>query len=116
MSAARQDLFEAFRPKREPSETALRAIAAGIPVKVRKGVEYVYVNEATAAYLDSPRTPILVPISCSCAQRPYPHNLSAHRKLFEAPGTYEAYDLRIRFAPEGMRWPWSLRFAPEMEG
>ena len=110
-----QEFFEAFRPARQMSEVAQRAVAAGIPVKLRKGVEYVYVNDATAAYLDSQHAPILAPLSCSCAQRPYPHDLSAHRKLFESPGSYDAFDERIRFAPEGMRWPWSLRFAQETE-
>ena len=39
MSAA--PLFEAFRPNREISDAAKRALDAGIPVKIRKGVEYV---------------------------------------------------------------------------
>jgi hypothetical protein len=57
-----------------------------------------------------------VPIFCSCAQRPYPHELSVHRKLYEAPGGYMLYeDVRAQFASEEMRWPWSLRFAPKME-
>ena len=93
---------------------------AGIPVlKKSDGTEYVRyvrVNSATARWIDSDHSPIPAPLICGCAQRPYSHDLSAHRKLFEAPGTYETYDARIRFAPEGMRWPWSLRFAPYMEG
>ena len=89
---------------------------AGIPVlKKADGTEYVKVNHATARYIDSDRAPILAPLTCCCAQRPYPHDLSAHRKLFESPGSYDAFEERIRFAPEGMRWPWSLRFAPHME-
>jgi hypothetical protein len=89
---------------------------AGIPVlKRRDGTEYVKVHDATARYLDADHDPILVRVLCSCAQRPYPHDLAVHRKLFEAPGTYDGYEVRIRFAPEGMRWPWSLRFVPNME-
>jgi hypothetical protein len=114
-SEDRHDLFEAFRPRREMSELAKRAVAAGVPVKLRKGVEYVYVNDATYEYLASQRIEIEVPPMCCCAQRPYPHDLAAHRKLFESPGSYDAFDERIRFAPEGMRWPWSLRFAQETE-
>jgi hypothetical protein len=84
---------------------------AGIPVlKKADGTECVKVSEATARYLDSDPVPIFAPLSCSCSQRPYPHDLSAHRKLFESPGTYETFEERIRFAPDGMCWPWSLRF------
>lgn len=111
MSAA--PLFEAFRPKREVSEAAKRALDAGIPVKVRKGVEYVYVNEATAAYLEAPREPYLAPLMCSCPQRPYTHEVSVHAKIrSEKPGTYRVWDGRqeaaIEFAESEMRWPWSL--------
>lgn len=111
------DLFEAFRPKREISEAAQRALDAGIPVKVRKGVEYVYVNEATAEYLDRRPAPSLAPLLCSCDQRPYPHELSVHAKLrSERPGTYsDFYDSLVQFAPPEMRWPWSLKLSPREE-
>lgn len=58
-----------------------------------------------------------VPVQCTCAQRPYPHGVSVHKKIgHERVGVYcDYYDFAIRFAPEGMRWPWSLRFAPDME-
>ena len=89
---------------------------AGIPVKHTKSGELmVQCHDATFEYLTGPRVPILAPLTCSCAQRPYPHDMAAHRKLFESPGSYDAFDERIRFAPEGMRWPWSLRFAPDAE-
>jgi hypothetical protein len=57
------------------------------------------------------------PVLCNCAQRPYPHELKVHDKIgAERPGVYyDYYDTAIRFAPEGMRWPWTLRFAPKME-
>jgi hypothetical protein len=59
-----------------------------------------------------------IPVTCSCAQRPYPHELAVHTKIgAERVGVYfDYYDNAIRFAPEGMRWPWSLRHAPKMEG
>jgi hypothetical protein len=74
-------------------------------------------GEWSALWMDDPRNRGEIPVRvlCSCAQRPYPHDLAVHRKLFEAPGTYDGYEVRIRFAPEGMRWPWSLRFVPNME-
>jgi hypothetical protein len=112
-----EGLFEAFHPDREISEAAARAMAAGIPVKVRKGVSYVYVNDATAEYLESPHHSYLAPLLCSCPQRPYAHEISVHRKArFEKPGCYEVYDevydgrdeATVRFAPGEMRWPWSL--------
>ena len=111
------DFFEAFRPKREISETAQRALNAGIPVKVRKNVEYVYVNEATANFLDSPPAPYFAPLLCSCDQRPYPHELSVHAKLrSERPGIYsDFYDFAVQFAPPGMRWPWALKLSPREE-
>lgn len=58
-----------------------------------------------------------IPIVCSCAQHPYPHELSVHKKLgAEKPGVYlDYYDNAIRFTKPGMRWPWTLRFAPNME-
>ncbi len=72
---------------------------------------------ATARYEASPRQQVLQPVACTCAQRPYPHEVSVHAKARkEKPGVYlDYYDLPCKFAPEGMRWPWSLRFAPEME-
>jgi hypothetical protein len=58
-----------------------------------------------------------LPVVCSCAQRPYPHEVSVHKKLgVEKPGVYlDYYDFQIRFAEPGLRWPWSLRYAPNME-
>lgn len=43
-----------------------------------------------------------LPVSCNCAQRDYAHELSVHKA--------------IKFESRLLRWPWSLRFAPEMEG
>jgi hypothetical protein len=59
----------------------------------------------------------MLPAICGCAQRPYPHELSVHTKIgVERPGAYLAYgDEFIRWAEKEMRWPWSLRFAPNME-
>jgi hypothetical protein len=59
-----------------------------------------------------------IPVLCSCAQRPYAHELSVHDKLGgERPGVYfDYYDNAVRFAADGLRWPWSLRHAPKMEG
>jgi hypothetical protein len=42
-----------------------------------------------------------IPVSCTCLQRPYPHELSVHRA--------------VKFESRKLEWPWSLRFAPEME-
>jgi hypothetical protein len=58
-----------------------------------------------------------LPVTCTCAQRPYPHELSIHKKIgLERPGVYyDYYDTAVRFAEKEMRWPWTLRFAPEME-
>ena len=42
-----------------------------------------------------------IPVVCTCSQRPYAHELSVHRA--------------IKFESRVNRWPWSLRFAPEME-
>lgn len=97
----------------------LEAQHLGIPVAMRNGELAIRCTDATFDLLmqhaSGNRVEIEVPPMCSCAQRPYPHDLSAHRKLFESPGSYDAFDERIRFAPEGMRWPWSLRFAQETE-
>jgi hypothetical protein len=90
-------------------------VEAGIPVRHTKdGGLMVRCHDATYEYLTGDRPVILVEPRCRCLQRPYPHELSVHNKEFESPGTYETWDLRIRFAPEGMRWPWTLRFAPRM--
>jgi hypothetical protein len=92
------------------------ALSAGIPVLKRPdGTEYVKVSAETARYLMSEHKPIEAPLTCNCDQRPYAHDLSVHRKVFEAPGTYESYEVRIRFAAEEMRWPWSLRFVMNEE-
>jgi hypothetical protein len=62
-----------------------------------------------------------LPVLCTCSQRPYPHELHVHNKQHERPGTYEVYQdgetVRVQWKqfPEGPRWPWSLRFAAEME-
>lgn len=63
------------------------------------------------------RDPITIPVLCPCAQRPYPHELGVHTKLgAERPGAYLGFgDELIRFAAKEMRWPWSLRYAPNME-
>jgi len=63
------------------------------------------------------RDPITLPVICPCAQRPYPHELAVHKKLgVEQAGVYlDYYDSPIRFAPKGLRWPWSLKYAPNME-
>lgn len=58
--------------------------------------------EATARYEASQHREIEVPVSCTCPQRPYPHELSIHRA--------------IKFESREARWPWSLRWVPEMEG
>ncbi len=40
--------------------------------------------------------------------------LAAHGA--EKPGVYlDYYDFAVRFAEPGMRWPWTLRYAPNME-
>jgi hypothetical protein len=74
---------------------------AGISTKRKNGDLYVRCTDATFAYLTGPRPQILAPVACTCAQRPYPHELSVHNA--------------IRFESRAMRWPWSLRFAPNME-
>jgi hypothetical protein len=43
-----------------------------------------------------------LPVTCNCSQRSYPHELSIHRA--------------VKFESREARWPWSLRFVPEMEG
>jgi len=77
------------------------------------------VNDATYEYLLSPRIEIECETCCPCAQRPYPHSLSVHRRIYEFPGSYEVWngkeEERIQFAAPGMRWPWSLRFESKTE-
>jgi len=96
---------------KEPIQLALEA---GIPVKTsRDGATHLRCTEATYDYLMAEHAPIELPVSCNCAQRPYPHLLSVHRKAYaEKPGAYEVWDGKqetvVRFAPEGKRWPWSL--------
>jgi hypothetical protein len=72
---------------------------------------------ATARYQMMPRREILQPVTCPCAQRPYPHELFVHTKIgIERPGAYVGFgDELIRFASKEMRWPWSLKYAPSME-
>jgi hypothetical protein len=75
--------------------------------------------EWTDLWMADPRNrhDVLVPVLCTCAQRPYSHELGVHEKIgLERPGVYfDYYDNAIRFAEPGMRWPWTLRFAPKME-
>jgi len=94
------------------------ALEAGIPVKKKAdGTEYVTVSKATGLYLLGPHEPYFAPLLCSCCQRPYPHELSVHAKLrSEHPGTYtDFYDLPVRFAESGARWPWSLKLSRREE-
>jgi hypothetical protein len=42
-----------------------------------------------------------IPVACRCRQRSYAHDLSVHRA--------------IKFESGPMRWPWTLRYAPDME-
>jgi hypothetical protein len=62
-----------------------------------------------------------IPVYCPCAQRPYPHELEVHKRIgSEKPGTYatghgDTVVSIVRFQPEGLRWPWSLKYAPSME-
>jgi hypothetical protein len=114
MDRQRAEVTTRYREQREASIKEF-ALSQGIPVVKRNGEDCIMVSDETFAYLSRHHEPVVFPLTCSCAQRPYPHELSVHRKTFETPGTYEAYDCRIRFAEEGMRWPWSLRFAPDME-
>ena len=71
---------------------------------VDKGQRCVSLTRAewSALWMKENSQPVEVPISCSCAQRSYPHELSIHRA--------------IKFESREARWPWSLRFVPEMEG
>ena len=74
----------------------------------------------TAKYESSPRASYEAPLLCSCAQRPYPHELSAHGRVrSEKPGTYLTWDGKsetsVSFAEPGMVWPWSLRFSRREE-
>ena len=111
--------FEVLRPSHQYSELAARALAAGVPVKIRKGVEYLYVNDATFEYLTAGPKPYDVPLLCRCSQRPYPHELKVHFLLRESPGTYVVwdgkYESRVRFAEKEMRWPWSLCLSARLE-
>ena len=87
----------------------------------RNGEDCIQVSDETFEYLSRHHEPILAPLTCSCAQRPYPHSLDAHRKIFEAPGGYwiwrgGADDEYLRFSEDDSpRWPWSLRWAMETE-
>jgi hypothetical protein len=67
---------------------------------------------AAARYEAEPHREVLILPMCTCAQRPYPHEVSIHKNISrERPGVYlDYYGTAIRFAPDGMRWPWSLRF------
>jgi hypothetical protein len=76
-------------------------------------------GEWSALWMADPRNrkEVFAPVVCTCAQRPYPHEVGIHKKIgAERPGVYyDYYDTAIRFAEKEMRWPWSLRWAPEME-
>jgi hypothetical protein len=78
-------------------------------------------GEWTALWLKENARPYDAPVVCPCAQRPYPHELEVHAKLgSEKPGTYatghgDTVVSIVRFQPEGLRWPWSLKYAPSME-
>jgi hypothetical protein len=85
--------------KRAQGTIAEFALSQGIPVVKRNGEDCIRVSDATFEYLSRLHEPILCPLFCSCAQRPYPHDLSVHRKLYEAPA---------------ICWPWSLRFVLEV--
>jgi hypothetical protein len=59
-----------------------------------------------------------VPLMCGCSQRPYPHELSVHARLWERPGSYFIFDrdtedhqAEVEFSSHEFRWPWSLKFA-----
>ena len=93
-----QSHFEAFRPSREISEFGKRALDAGIQVKVRKGIEFVYVNDATYAYLTSEHAVVEISLVCSCPQRPYPHELSVHAEIRSEWWAHK----------RNLSWPWSL--------
>lgn len=74
--------------------------------------------EWTALWLKENSFAYDAPLLCSCAQRPYPHELSIHANIrSEKPGAYtDYYDLLVRFAPkEPMRWPWSLCLGARVE-
>jgi hypothetical protein len=80
-------------------------------------------GEWTALWMADSRNhgEIAVPVTCPCAQRPYPHELAVHKRIgSEKPGTYstghgDTVVSIVRFQPEGLRWPWSLKYAPNME-
>ena len=117
MDRQRAESTARYQEQREAT-IAQFALSQGIPVVNHKGEASIRVSDATFEYLSRHHGPILVPLRCTCAQRPYPHELSVHQKVrHERVGQYlDYYDLPCRFAPEEMRWPWSLRFAPDMEG
>lgn len=54
--------------------------------------------EVTAAYRASALGSIVVPLTCRCPQRFYPHEISIHSNLMR-----ESYNPQLR-----SRWPWSL--------
>lgn len=105
MSAAKQFALEALEKTFQE---------AGVPTKRTKdGALLAKCFDATFDYLTGNREPYFAPLLCRCPQREYPHELSVHRKArFEKPGLREVYEDQqermVRFAPDGMRWPWSL--------
>lgn len=72
-----------------------RALENGIYVRHREGRIELRASDATIEYLKSPRVEVLQPLLCACAQRPYPHELSIHSRLWES---------------KEVKWPWSLRW------
>ena len=74
-------------------------------------------ESATARYEEGPHKAVLVPLMCSCSQRPYPHELSVHTRIrSEKPGVYtDFYDSVVRFASGEMRCPWSLCLGVRLE-
>lgn len=72
----------------------------------------------TEKYAAGTHEPIYLKPTCSCAQRPYPHELVVHTRIrFEHVGAYRSLagdgETLERFAGGEMRWPWSLRWAGE---
>ena len=118
MSAAKQLVFESL-PDAELNERAAAAVTSyGVGTKsYNSSSEKREMDRqrelATAKYKALGCEPYFSPLLCRCPQREHPHELSVHRKArFEKPGLREVYEDQqervVRFAPDGMRWPWSL--------
>jgi hypothetical protein len=95
------------------AKTPMMAVASAarkIADAEEKGQRSVVLSRAewSPLWMKEHSQPTVMPVVCLCAQRPYPHELSVHKKVgHEWPGSYSDY--------KEMRWPWSLRFAPDME-